>query len=234
MKQFSRLILLFSVAFALFFVGPALLNKHFAFFPLMRTGEVLDLLTPVVLLPLYWLLYQRASVKSVTLRGSIVFLILTAFWVEGQGMHLSANSIGHLLITMKDSEVYRLTYFYDEQLSHYLWHFGVVGLSALLIFRQWQYPFVKERSGLWLESLAGIIYGFTFFLLIIEGGTTLVGVPFAVLVTVFGLGWGRNRLRQQPLLTFFCVSYLLATMLFASWAIYWGGFPQFSEVGLLP
>lgn len=37
---------------------------------------------------------------------------------------------------------------------------------------------------------------------------------------------------QLPLLAFFFVSYLLATMLFASWAIYWGGFPQFSQVGL--
>jgi hypothetical protein len=235
MKQFSRLILLFSLVFAVFFVGPPLLNKPFGFFPLMRTGEVLDLLTPVVLLPLYWLLYQRDSVKPVSLRGSIIFLILAMFWVEGQGMHLSANSIGHLLTAMKGGEAYLLTYFYDEQLSHYLWHLGVVGLSALLIFRQWQDPFVKERAGLWLESVAGIIYGFAFFLLVIEGGTTALGIPFAVLVTVFGLGWGwgRNQLRQQPLLAFFFVSYLLATLLFASWGIYWGGFPQFSEVGLL-
>src|SRR5438094_10251358 len=104
MKQFSRLILLFSLVFAVFFVGPPLLHKDFAFFPLMSTGEVLDLLTPVVLLPLYWLLYQRDSVKSVPLTGCIIFLILAAFWVEGQGMHLSANSIGHLLTAMEGSE----------------------------------------------------------------------------------------------------------------------------------
>jgi hypothetical protein len=76
MKQFSRLILLFSLVFAVFFVGPPLLHKDFAFFPLISTGEVLDLLTPVVLLPLYWLLYQRDSVKSVPLTGCIIFLIL--------------------------------------------------------------------------------------------------------------------------------------------------------------
>ena len=37
-------------------------------------------------------------------------------------------------------------YFYDEILSHYIWHLRLIRLSALLIYRQWQNPFIKQRS----------------------------------------------------------------------------------------
>jgi hypothetical protein len=92
---------------------------------------------------------------------------------------------------------------------------------------------IKERANVWLESLAGIIYGFTFFLLIIVRGTAPLGIPFAILVAVFGMLWGRKKLRRQPLLAFFLVSHLIAIILFAGWAIYWGGLPQFSQVGII-
>ncbi len=56
-------------------------------------------------------------------------------------MHLAANSISHLMEEMKHSDAYTLTHFYDEVLSHSLWHVGIVGLSALLLYRQWRNPF---------------------------------------------------------------------------------------------
>jgi hypothetical protein len=34
-------------------------------------------------------------------------------------------------------------------------------------------------------------------------------------------------------LAFFFVVCLLAFVLFTGWGLYWGGFPQFSDVGLL-
>ena len=58
-------------------------------------------------------------------------------------------------------------------------------------------------------------------------------MPFAALVVLFTLVWGRKKLRQQPLLPFFLVAYLVATLFFAGWAIYWGGLPEFSEVGII-
>jgi hypothetical protein len=148
-------------------------------------------------------------------------------------MHLSANAIGRLLKGMETNDAYVLTYFYDEVLSHYLWHGGVIGLSALLIWRQWKNPLADEQSVLWPESLAGLIYGFTYFTIVTEGGTALLGVPYAGLVTLFSLGWGWKRMRQQPILTFFFVSAVAATILFACGAIRWGGLPQFSEVGII-
>jgi hypothetical protein len=34
-------------------------------------------------------------------------------------------------------------------------------------------------------------------------------------------------------LGFFFVACLVAALLFTAWGLYWGGFPQFSEVGLV-
>jgi hypothetical protein len=233
MKRLSFLILVFAILFAVFFIGPSLLSQRFSPYPLMKIGDVFDILTPLVLIPLYWLLYRLSEEKKITLSGITLFVVLAALWVEGQAMHLSANSIGHLLEDMKGSDAYHLTLFYDEVLSHYLWHFGVVGLSALLLWRQWHNPFREERARIWLLILAGIIYGFTFFVIVIEAGTAPLGVSFAVLVTVLGWILGRKRMRQQPLLTFFLISYSISTIFFIGWAIYWGGLPEFSQVGII-
>lgn len=233
MKRLSFLILVFAILFAVFCIGPSLLSQRFSPYPLMKIGDVFDMLTPLVLIPLYWLLYHLSEEKKITLFGITLFVVLAALWVEGQAMHLSANSIGHLLKEMKGSDAYHLTFFYDEVLSHYLWHFGIVGLSALLLWRQWHNPFSEERAGVWLLILAGVIYGFTFFVIVIEAGTAPLGISFAVLVAVLGWILGRKRMRQQPLLTFFLVGYSIATAFFIGWAIYWGGLPEFSQVGII-
>lgn len=233
MRRYPWLILAFAIAFAIFFIAPPLLGNQFSLYRLMKIGDVFDIFTPLVLIPLYWLLYSLDAKKPITRSGISLFLVLSAFWVEGQGMHLSANSIGHLLEEMKSSGAYHLTFFYDETLSHYLWHFGIIGLSALLFWRQWRNLSSEECFRLWPLILAGVIYGFTFFMIVVEAGTAPLGLPLAILFAVSGWILGRKRIRQQPLLAFLTVSYSLATVLFGGWAVYWGGLPQFSEVGII-
>ena len=148
-------------------------------------------------------------------------------------MHLSANSIGHLLEGMEGSDIYRVTTFYDEKLTHYLWHFGVMSLSGLLMYRQWRNNAETGKSTLWPVLLAGIIYGFVFFAMVIEGTTFPMGLPFAILAIVFILIWGRNHLREQPLQVFLLSGYSVAIVLFAVWGIWQGGLPEFSKVGII-
>ncbi len=230
MQRLTRLLLLFALLFAVFIIAPAFLSAQFAPYPLMKNGDVLDLLTPLVLIPLYWLLFQIHPHCPPSQKEMLIFLLFAALWVEGQGMHLVANSIGHLTLSSAASESAQLTHFYDEILSHYIWHFGLVGLSALLIARQWQNPLTKSPSGLRFEITAGIIHGFNYFVDIVESATTVLGIPFAVGVVLFTLIWGRQHLRQQPILAFFFVSYSIACLFFLGWGFYWGGFPEFSQV----
>lgn len=228
MPALSRLILIFAVAFAVLLIAPAFLSQPFGLYPLMKTGDVFDILTPLVLLPLYWLLFRLD--EPPTTRETLLFLILAAFWAEGQGMHLSANSIGHLLQDAKETDAYSLTYFYDEVLSHYLWHIGVVGLTALLIWRQTRHSF--PPASVWTAGIAGLIYGIVYFIIFIEAGTVPLGLPFAVIASAVGLRW-RGQLRRQPVTAFFTTAHLIALILFLIWFIRWGGFPQFSELGLI-
>lgn len=57
MQRLARLTLIFAILFAVFIIAPAFLNGQFAPYPLLKSGDVLDLLTPLVLIPLYWLLF---------------------------------------------------------------------------------------------------------------------------------------------------------------------------------
>ena len=227
------MILIFAILFAIFSIAPTFLDGQFAFYPLVKSGDVLDLLTPLVLIPLYWLLFQIHPYRPPSQKEMLIFMVFSALWIQGQGMHLVANSIRHLTPPHSDSEIKQLTYFYDEILSHYIWHLGLVGNSALLIYRQWHNPFIKKHSRLRLETTAGIIHGLNYFIDIIESKTTILGIPFAIGVVLFVSVWGRQHLRQQPILAFFFVSYSIACLLFLGWRLYWGGLPEFSQVGII-
>ena len=233
MKRLSVIILVFAVVFTGLFMAPAFLSKQLSFYPLMKAGDLLDVFTPLILIPLYWLLFRLDADKAPSLKENLLFMLVAALWVEGQGMHLAANSIGHLLKGAEGSDFYRLTNFYDEVLSHYLWHLSIIGLAALIVFRQWRNPFAEVQGISWQTISAGVIHGFTYFIIIIEGATTPLGVPFAVLLTLFGLIWGRKRFSRQPLLFFFFIASFVATLFFVGWGIYWQGLPEFSQVGII-
>ncbi len=240
MKRLSPLILLFAVLSVVFFILLVLLRIPFPPYPLMSFQDVFDLLTPLVLIPIYWLLFKRTASKAPELNEEIVFMVLAALWVAGQGIHLGANSISNLIealarnnqLDVTASDIYRLTYFYDEHLGHYLWHIGLFGLAGLLIFREWRHPSGVPTSW-WITGISGFIYGLFLFIITVEGQTVWLGMPFAIFLGLFGLLQGQKNLAERPLLTFFLVSCLLASLLYAIWGFRWGGFPGFFEVGLV-
>jgi hypothetical protein len=228
----QSLILLFALAFALFILGPPLLGQPFPGYPLMDWADVLDIATPLVLMPLYWVLFTDAGRVYRTLPLAIAFAVLAALWTEGQGMHLSANSISNLF-GEGTTEVHTLIHFYDEVLSHYLWQLGIISLSILLLAAPYGDPAIASAPRWGIIIPAAVLYGFTYFAAINEGGTVLLGLPAAVLIVVWLLVRKRNDIRTQNLVAFFFLAYVIALLLFAVWFAHWGGFPEFSEVGLL-
>lgn len=230
MQRLNRLILVFAVLFALFLLAPAVLSQQFGPYTLMKNGDVFDLLTPLVLIPLYWLLFQIRRDLVPSQSETIVFLVLAAAWAMGQGMHLAGNSIGHLLKEMPESDAFRLTDFYDETLSHIIWHLAIAGLTLLILYRQWHNPFWERGRVAVAVIVAGVLYGLTFTLITLEATTTWLGIPLALLVSLFGLIWGRNQFGRQPLLAFYFIGFVLATLCFAGWWIYWGGLPEPSAI----
>ncbi len=240
MKRLSLLALVFAILSLVFINLLVFFRFPFSLYPLMSFQDALDLLTPLVLIPVYWLMLKASSNRRPTLAEEIGFLIFAALWIQGQGMHLAANSVDNLIeglakkqvIDVTGSSIYQLAYFMDEHLSHYLWHLGLIGLTALLILHEWREP-AGIQTIWWMTGLAALLHGFTFFAIFLEGQTMPLGLPFTALLTLIPLLWGRKKLAQQPILAFFFLSGLLAFLLFAGWGIYWGGFPQFSDVGLI-
>ncbi len=229
MANRSSLILLFAVAFGVFIIVPAFLSQPFPPYPLMHVADAFDLLTPFVLMAVYWRLF-RDTQDAPGRRLTLPFVLLGSLWVAGQAMHLAANSINNLLGEGSTS-VNTLVHFYDEVLSHYMWHLGIIGLSVLLIVREGNAsaPTVDRR----LVLPAAVVYGLTFFLAVNEGGTVPLGLPAAAII-VFGLWrYRREAIRNRPLAAFFFAGYALALLLLVGWGIYWGGFPEFTDVGLL-
>jgi hypothetical protein len=231
----SYLDLIFSIAFAVFILGPPFLGYQFSPYPLMHIADVFDIFTPIILLPLYWLLFRWYKKDSASIKENLIFIVFAAFWVLGQGMHLSANSIDNLLGLkgIDSGDIFSLTYFYDETLGHYLWHIGVIGLSALIIYRRWRSQNANGKTVTWSNIVAGIIYGFVFFAMVNEGTTVPMGLPFAILIVAIILIRGRGLIKQQPLISMFLTGYSFALLLFAIWGIWHHGFPGFFEAGIM-
>ncbi len=232
MKRISLLTLVFAVLSLFFFILLILLRIPFPAYPLLNIQDVFDLLTPLILIPIYWLLFREASSEAASRAEELAFSGLSALWVLGQGMHLAANSIDNLIESLARSQVidvtgtavYTLTYFLDEDLSHLLWHLGVVGLAAVLIYREWRRP--AGISTVWGAAIpAGLIYGFTSFCFFDEGNTVSIGLPFSALVVAITLVWGLKKLAQRPVLAFFFTAYAFTFLLLAGWGLAWGGFP---------
>ncbi len=222
MRSSSVHLLGFAILFSLFLIGPALLGSPFEPLPLIKVGDVFDLLTPLVLAPLYWLLYRNGSHSQPGKAQILLFLLLVGVWIEGQGMHLAANSIGHLVNPAEMPEVYAVTFFYDELLSHYLWHGATIALSTVIIWREAITERAWDRTLFALVGPAAVLYGLTYFLIIVEGNTAPIGVPFAALATIVLLVAGRRRLIDHPRGAFFGIAYASSLVLFLGWWAYWG------------
>jgi hypothetical protein len=227
----SSLILVFALAFTFFILAPPFLGVPLGAYPSVHWADVLDVITPLVLIPLYWLLFTDAGRIFRGLRLIIAFVALAALWTEGQGMHLSANSVSNLL-GAGTTEVHGLIHFYDEVLSHYLWHIGIVGLSILLSFAPLELgsKVAPMRWGVIVPS--AFLYGFTYFAAVDEGATVPMGLPAAILIVLALLLTRRRQLRSHNLLGFFFLGYAFAVLLFAVWFAATGGFPEMSAMGL--
>jgi hypothetical protein len=224
------LVLAFALAFAGFIILPGLLGMPFPPYPLMHWADLLDLFTPLVLIPLYWLLFREVIGETKAPSAVIAFLLLAALWVEGQGMHLSANSISNLLGS-GSSAVHDLVHFYDEVLSHYLWHLAIIGFSVLLLLRV-GVPGEGTAVHWGLIAPAAVLYGFTYFVAVIEGATVPLGLPAAALVVLWLALSRRPQARTHNLAGFFLAGYGLALVLFLIWFLIWGYFPEPSAVGI--
>jgi hypothetical protein len=175
-------------------------------------GTWIDLATPfaVVGAAAWALLGARADRRVLAL----AFVSALAY-VDGHGIHLSANDIGHVARSGRQ-------HFWDEEFGHAEWHLGWLGLLAALAWSA-----REERPRPARAVAAAVLLGFTLFTSTVEGGSWWLVLAAAPPFAVWAL------LRPRPVRTTIAASVLLASALIAGWAIVQDGVPQFSEVGWL-
>jgi hypothetical protein len=205
----GRALVVFALAVAVFHHVPSFAGD--------TAGDWVDLFTPFAVVGAAALVLGR-GVPALALVVAIVGAIL---YVDGHGIHLAANSIGHEDLTGDAKDV---THFWDEEWGHFEWHLGLFVLIGSFCLAERQRPVRLDRR---LAVLAALLLGWTFFTSTVEGGTWWL--EFAA--TAVFVPWALSA--RRPLLTACAGAFALCALLIGIWAVWHGGVPQFSEVDLL-
>ncbi len=233
-------LLAYAIGYAVFHILPAFMNIEVQH--RLMIADLVDLLTPYVMISLVCILYcsmtkgAALSLKKQARGTAIAILILGAVtFIEGHGMHLSANAIGRHLTSSPPSSLFTLDYFFDEILGHILWDAGlaIIALGIILIGVNLDQPSAK-RSFPWPVVAGSLVYGFTYFVNAVEGQTVIFTFPLAVLLAAVMI-WLRRRwktsLLHNPVFVMFLFAWITAICLFMVWWVWQGGFPEFSDLG---
>jgi hypothetical protein len=142
-------------------------------------------------------------------------------YVDGHGMHAAADAIRAEGLSGEAEDV---AYFWDEDLSHWELHAGLVLVVIAFCLAEGaaRRPVAPEP---WTAAAAAAVLGGTLFAGTVEGGTWWLLPPAAVLLGAWALA------SRRPLLRACAAAFGLALVLLVVWVAWHGGVPEFSELG---
>lgn len=208
-------LLLFAISVFVFHQLPALAGEP--------AGDFIDLLTPFAVIG-----SAAAALVALGARGPVLVVAAVAaiLYVDGHGIHLSANSIAN---EGPGPEVDDLVHFWDEIFSHIEAVIGWFGLVACICWAEQSRGEAREpQPSRRVMAATAVLLGWTFFTSTVEGGTW----PIELAATAAFLYWAAGAGRR-PLLLTSTAAYALAAAGIGAYAIWQGGVPQFTEAGLL-
>jgi hypothetical protein len=196
----------FASAVLIFHLLPALAGA--------AAGDWIDLATPFAVLGAAALVF-----RAVGPHGSPVVLgaVAAVLYVDGHGIHLSANSIKH---EHPRGDVLSVATFWDEDWGHFEWHLGLFLLVAALCLAARGAP-VSLRAG----TATVVLLGFTFFTITVEGGSWWL----ELVATAAFVPWALRA--RRPVLATCAGAFALGALLIGIWAVWHGGVPEFSDIG---
>ena len=213
----------------------------------MRAVDAADMaiLTPIytIILLFLWNYMQKHGAPRWLV---VIFLVFGFMFIYGQGIHVTGNAINTYATEVNDykdqmpKDLYDLIFFLDERLSHLILFVAVTGLiGCWYVWDQLALaPPLMPRPLLILIPM-GVLYGVTKAYAVIEA--RMVWIIFPIVLVLMGMWlwyWRRSRQsliaygRHRPFTTFVAVLVFVAIAGMVIWWLYWGGFPQPSEVGL--
>ena len=180
-----------------------------------RWEDYVDLLTPYAVLGPALLVLARAGAPR---RLWVAALVGCGLFVQGHGLHLSANSIAYA------SGPQAPAYLWDEQVGHHPWF---AGLTAMLVAVVQAVRPLPVRGGP-VALLLALLVGLTWAANIVEAGAAPFGSAIALGLAAYG--W---RLRACATGRLLVVAFVLSLVLTAAYGLWMGGYPQPSELGWL-
>lgn len=202
---------------------------------LIRLQDVLTMLNPLILVPLFYLVHLVDAKNQVpNAICHIVFLLLAIVYVHGDGFHLAANAIHRYPDDLNSETVRDIVYLYDEQLGHYYPYAGLMGLHLLWLYRQEKLPFTTAMSIGGMVGLvgSGMLHGLSLFIAFIEGKFGIPAIVFFCVVGGYSL-YQRQRLGMDPIFLFSLAYAVTGLILMIVWASWQGGLPELTEAGLV-
>ena len=181
----------------------------------VRYEDFVDLLTPFVVLGPALTVLARRSVG----RGAWAAALLgSAMFVQGHGLHLSANSISYA------SGFDPPAYLWDEVVGHHLWFAGLTIVVVVVAEAVRTSPMPIRPPACVLACLVGITWGVN----VVEGGTVPFGASLATGLAVYG--W---RTRGEGTGSLLVLAFGVSLVLVAAYGVWQGGYPQPSQLGWL-
>lgn len=236
-SSISRWLLIFGLTFAFLHIMPVFLKTNIR--NQLLSGDLLDFFTPFVIVFVVYKIFStiksNLTDSSKNQAAKLILIFASTLFVNGHGMHLSANAIARHLVGMETTAIFRLDYLFDEILGHIFWDSGVVGLSVGIILLSSKLRPTPNSPATTAMIIAGaIFYGFTYFCNAVEGQTVVFTLPCAAAITggipILAKSKGLKP-TTNPVLSFYLVGYSVSLALFIYWGLRNGGFPQFSELG---
>ena len=179
-----------------------------------RYEDFVDLLTPYVVAgPALAALAATGASR----RTWAAALLGAAAFVQGHGIHLSANSIRHAVGPVAPVDLW------DERIGHWIWFVGLTALTAAVVSA----VAATVPAARWGPVLAALV-GLTWAANVVEAGMAALGTVLACGLVV--QGW---RLRATATGRLLVLAFGLSLVIVAAWGVWWGGFPQPSELGWL-
>jgi len=224
MPWLTRALLAYALALAVFLLVPPFLKDSFPPYDVLTWQEAMDLLTPLVVLPLAWAVIRGAAPGRPGRLTIGAFIVLAAIWAEAQGIHLAANAIGDANppADFLASPAGRLRFELDEVLSHWLWHAAWVGLAVVAFARGHATEMYPRQGTRAAAIVAGIVYGATFAVVTLEGVTTALAIPASLGFAAWAAASAGGRLARRPLAEFVLTGALASLAGFAVWGLRFG------------
>lgn len=227
-RHLPRALLAYSVALAVFLLIPPTIKSAVGPPDAFTGQELLDLFTPVVVLPIAWLVLSLGG--RLDGRAAVAFAATAGLWAGAHGIHLAANAIGDAFPAGAARDAFyataagELDHFLDEDIGHWAWHAAWALLSVLLVVTAIRLrPFPQpSTSATVTAAVAGVVHGATFAIVTTEGGTAGLGIPLS-LALLGAAGYGLRTRSRHPTLVFLAVSSAVTLVAYLGWALANGG-----------